>query len=285
MTEDEIKADIKREVRKQVQDAILDRSLTKGINILGQLIGNACPEYFNTRLSLQSQRGSTGRTHIFDLPDGLISLVRVRDLGGNAIVISSTADNGAGLIRVTCSAAHGLGDGDKVFVHSANTETNGNWEIDYDATTHGTTKFDLLGSTWSADPGAGYLFKEQEFTIIHRTPLSEARAIYDYRYFLRGSTIVVDDPSFENDILIDYYAYPDAIDEIPARFHFGLVALGAVDLIELPSKDAPEFDDLMVSVQKNQNLWVTAQEMAKAFKPSAESRNLGQVKRIQQYRI
>jgi hypothetical protein len=68
--------------------------------------------------------------------------------------ISATADNGGGLVRVTVADTTGLANGDFVYIYGANAEADGAHEI---SGLTGTT-FDLVGSTWSADPGAGSVY-------------------------------------------------------------------------------------------------------------------------------
>lgn len=61
--------------------------------------------------------------------------------------VSTCADNGSGLVRVTTTAAHGLSDGDGVNITGivGTTEANGSWTITY----VDTTKFDLVGSAFA----------------------------------------------------------------------------------------------------------------------------------------
>jgi hypothetical protein len=61
--------------------------------------------------------------------------------------VSSCADNGSGLIRVTTAAAHGLSTNNGVTIASVvgTTEANGDWVI----TVIDTTNFDLIGSTFT----------------------------------------------------------------------------------------------------------------------------------------
>jgi hypothetical protein len=70
-----------------------------------------------------------------------------------SVAIGGAVDNGAGLIRITTSAAHGYDDGDYVFIAgvTGTTEANGYWEIRYVST----TEFDLIGSTFVNTYSAG----------------------------------------------------------------------------------------------------------------------------------
>jgi len=72
------------------------------------------------------------------------------DCDNTSLSISSTANNGAGLIRVTTTANHLLATGDTVFINNHNASTNGTWII----TVIAATTFDLNGSAFVANAGA-----------------------------------------------------------------------------------------------------------------------------------
>lgn len=74
---------------------------------------------------------------------GTIDL-RLNNLGAG---VSSAADNGSGLVRITTSKNHGLSTGDYVRIYDVvgTTEANGTWEV----TSISATTFDLVGSTFA----------------------------------------------------------------------------------------------------------------------------------------
>lgn len=72
------------------------------------------------------------------------------DCDTTSINISATANNGAGLIRVTTATLHELQDGDTVYINNHNASTNGTWIVDVNTN----TTFDLNGSAFVANAGA-----------------------------------------------------------------------------------------------------------------------------------
>jgi hypothetical protein len=277
MTSDEILAAIAAGVRDPrghiTSPTTYANALNNGINIIGQLISKACPEFFNIRKSISSY------TNSFAFPSDLIKETRIRDLKTNAKSITGAANNGANLIRITC-VAHGFSDGDLVYVHDVGgvTAANGLWKIDWISA----NTFDLLGSAWGASvyTSGGKVFKETtDFTEIVRKPHYNSNNNSPERWYLRGAYFVVDDITFDNDILVDYYCFPTTLADIPARFHYGLVAYGVITLIKLPAQDQPMFADYQMSQSINKGLWDTCVEHAKAFTPTSESNNVSETPR------
>ena len=140
MTLTEITRLIRRGIRepkpKFVDADDITASIADAINVIGQRLLAAEPEYFKKRVSLNSN------TNIFSLPSGCDRVLRVWDLGKNAFSVSATADNGSGLVRITTSAVHGLSTGDIGTIHdiAGTTEANGTWYV----TVSDTTNFDSL---------------------------------------------------------------------------------------------------------------------------------------------
>ncbi len=102
-----------------------------------------------------SAAGSLKPNGSFDSLGHLAIWWATKDEPGERInaVISLTADNGGGLIRVTTNVAHGLVDEQLVSISGSNLETSGRWIIDLiNATT-----FDLRFSVFSSPASAGFI--------------------------------------------------------------------------------------------------------------------------------
>ena len=282
MNEAELDRLIRRAIRepkpKRVDPADLTASKNDAINIIGQRLLAAEPEYFKTRVSLNSN------TNIFTIPSACDRVLSVWDMEGNALSVTGMADNGSGLIRVT-TAAHGWASDGIVTIHDTEgtTEANGTWKI----TVISTTTFDLVGSTFaSAWTSGGKVFEEEEnFERIVRMPSGEAAGINSDKWYLDGSKIVVDDPSYTYDLIIDYRYVPSstvatALTEIPSKFHFGIVSYCVIDLIPVVAVTGNEFIKLKTTYDYHITLLNTALGMISDFKVSKESKSLGDVSRI-----
>lgn len=97
--------------------------------------------------------------------------------------ISAFADNGAGLIRVTTSSAHGFSDNDIVYIAESGTDQI--WKIDV----INSTQFDLLGSVWPGPIIAGGICTTTPITIV------DALVLYDQNTDLEYDMIIGVDSS------------------------------------------------------------------------------------------
>lgn len=258
----------------------VEASIGDAVNIIGQRLLAAEPEKFRKRVSI------TSYTNRFSIPTDCDRILRIWDLGDNALTVSGAADNGSGAIRLTLFSAHGLADGDIVTVHDVGgcTEANGTWAVE-DAPS--TTTIDLEGSTFTnAHTSGGKAFKEDEnFDPIVRMSSRESTGLNTYKWFLDGSYVVIDDPEYTNDIVMNYRyvlssTIATALEEIPAKFHFGIVAYGVLDLITIPEKTDAKFQRLIASQKRQAEQWALAFEMINDYKVSKESKSLSDVKRL-----
>jgi len=278
MTSDEINALIRRGIRepkpKYVGDDDITDSNNTAINIIGQRLLANEPEYFKTRISINSD------TNKFAIPSACDRILRIWDLGENAFSVSGAADNGSGLVRITTSAAHGLASEDIVTIHdiAGTTEANGTFQ----ATLVDTTNIDLVGSTFSNGyTSGGKLFKEDaDLQVVTRVNSNEALAVETYRWYLDGSNVVIDDPDYTYDLIMNYRYVPSALSEIPSKFHFGIVSYGVIDLITIPPNNDKNYRDLKNSYDRHLKLWDLAYSMFDRWAISRESMNLSDVKRI-----
>ena len=122
----------------------------------------------------------------------------------------------------------------------------------------------------------GYFFKEPEKpTKIERKNLQESMMDDQTGWFAREGYIVVDDPDFSNDIVVDYSARPTAITAIPEDFHMALVAYNVVHLIRLPKPDASDFQDKVESKRMHMELLAEQVEHIKeTFNVSDENQDI-----------
>jgi hypothetical protein len=285
MNEATVKKLIRRGIREpkaqKVDNDDLEQSIADAISLIGQRLLAAEPDYFKTRVSLSSN------TNIFTLPTALDRLLSVWDMADNALTVSGAADNGSGLVRITTSAVHGFATGDIVTIHGilGTTEANGTFQV----TKITTTTFDLVGSTYAnAWTSGGKCFEEDaSYDRIVRMAASEANGSNTDKWYLDGSTIIVDDPDFTYDIIINYRYVPSstiatALTEIPAKFHYGIVAYCVLDLIlmVIPPMDDKNYANYKSSQKRHEGLWTAAWDMISDFKISKESKSLSDVTRI-----
>jgi hypothetical protein len=298
MTEAEINKRIRLMVMEErarlLSPEDLSNAQTDAINFLAQLLVASAPEYFEKKKSLQPKETNT---HIFELPSDCLSLKKVWDYDDNAISITGTADNGSGAIRVT-AATHGFEDEEVVAIHDVLgcTEANGTWQIDYVSV----NTFDLVGSTFTnAWTSGGKVYLEDDSTYeypMDRIPSKFQSAGSVTKYFLNEDDVVVDDPTFDNDLIVLYRYLPSTLAEIPPRMHFGIWAYATVNLIHVPAPQV-QFDNggqrIMIydvnynTLKKNlefcQGLWERAQEMAMDFNPVLGSNNISDQKAVKRW--
>jgi hypothetical protein len=281
MTSAEVIAGIRRGLREPLARRIgataISQAMEDAINIIAIMLVSACPERFQKRVTLQSS------THVFALPSDLHALLSVWDIDTNAK--SVTGATNATPIVIT-SAAHGFEDDDIVTIHdvAGNTAANGTWKVANAAT----NTFELYGSVGNAAyTSGGKIFKETVDFIL-MTKINPKDSEHDsgdspYRYFIRGTDIVVDDLEIDSDLLINYRYLPTSLTDIPEQFHFGIVSYGVVTLMELPKPDDPEFPDLVSSHKLHQGLWKMAQEQIMAYRPSPEPEHRSDYPRWRQW--
>jgi len=254
-------------------------TVATAVGLLGMELLNADPERFTKRVALAATYGD----HVFVPPTDVNNIVRVLDMGTNAIAVSGVATSG-GLCKITTSAVHGRSTNDIVTVSGivGSVEANGTWKI----TVIDTSNFTLNGSVFAVTySSGGLIFKEDaDFTKILRTPDTEATNDQSTKYYIKDDNIWVDDPDFDYDIILLYRYMPSSITDIPSRFHFGIVAYGVMDLMLLPASDHKNFYGLKTTVEKNTNLWnLCLSQIRGNYALSKEGWNLSDVSRIKRY--
>ena len=264
---------------RKVSAAMVTQVIADAINIFGLILYGQAPEYFTKRVSVASTEGNI----IFNFPTGLKSIRRIWDMDTNAGTITGTSASGT-LVNVL-QVAHGFATGDTVTIHDivGTTEANGTWIITKVDVDNYTLDESVYANAWVS---GGTAFKEEEdFDVIDRIPDTEATGANEdpYKYYLRGTKIIIDDLDFENDIILLYRYIASTLAEIPAEFHFGLVSYGVITLMELPNDTDPKFRDYINSYNIHKSSWQLALDQCRAFAPSVESDNLSQVSGVNQW--
>jgi hypothetical protein len=265
MLEADMIAAVKRGCRNsKLSSSDISAVLLRGVTVLGMMIKQVDPSYFLVRKSL------TSLTHVFTKPTDCLRIEKIWDLGTNAGTVTGAADNGSGLVRMTVSS-HGFSDDDIVTQHdiAGTTEANGIFKITYvDDDT-----YDLQGSTFANTyTSGGYAFKPPASPLeIKKTVLPETNLESDLQWYPRGGSIIVDDKTFTNDILIDYQAATDDVTDIPSEYHEGLVAFGVINLIRMPKQDSPDYGDFVESKNYHQAMYaMVAEQIEMGLKASSE---------------
>lgn len=268
MTSAEIITATRLGIREPVPMDVADAEITvvslRGVQLLGSKLKEGDPSFFNKRVSLSSY------THIFSWPSDCMQILKVWDLGTTAGTITGAADNGSGLVQITL-ASHGFSDNDIILEHdiAGTTEANGVFKV-VNATTN---TYDLTGSTFAnAWTSGGKAFKVPiDPDEIHRISLAEATGSNDFNWYPREKQIVIDDPTFSNDLLVDYEGRPDSIEDVPAEYHDGLVAFSVINLIRIPDPSSPSYADKVAAKNFWTNIWqLVNQQIESAFSASSE---------------
>jgi len=250
MTTAEIVIAIRRAIRepktRTVSDTQIGVVILRGVTVLGLKIKEIDSSFFTKRISL------TSTTHIFSWPSDCQTVLKVWDLEDNANDVTDATN--AGPINIQ-SVDHGFST-DNIVVHhdiGGNTDANGTFKI----TVVDDDNYTLNGSTGNAaytSGGKAYL-EPDTMPEITKIALSESTQSNDTRWYPRKKNIVVDDPDYTYDIIVDYVGAPDAIGDIPAEYHEGLVAFGVIQLMRLPRPDAKGFADKQQSLAFQKNIW------------------------------
>ena len=246
MTTTEIVNAIRRGIRRpspvDISDTTIESVVLRGAIVLGQVLKSGGPDFFAKRVSLSSN------THVFSWPSDCTKIFKVWNLGTTADSITGAADNGSGAIRLTVSNSYS--DDDICIVHdvAGTTEANSTWKLENVTA----TTVDLVGSTFSnAYTSGGKIFQVPENSDeIKRIGLPDATGSDESKWYPRGRAIVIDDPNFTNDLMVDHEWRIDSIDDVPVEFHEGLVSFGVMELIELPDFNSPQYQ----SMKKNFDL-------------------------------
>jgi len=258
-----IRSQIKEPTPKRLTDTQIEAVVLRGVPMLGLKIKEKDPSYFNERVSV------TSNSNVFSFPIGCKTLDKVWDYSGRAITITGAANNGSGLIRIT-AASHSFADGAIVRIHDVTgcTEANGAWKIDYvsDST------FDLLGSTFAnAYVSGGKVFQEKtDMVEIVKINMADQTNNNAYAYFLRKRQIIIDDVTYDSDIIIDYEGAASVLADIPDEYHEYLISWGVVNLMEL-KPDEKDYEEKIKNLNFHKAMMMNVlDDISRSFDTNSE---------------
>ena len=258
-----IRVQIKEPTPKRLTDTQIEAVVLRGVPMLGLKIKEKDPSYFNERVSV------TSNSNVFSFPTGCKTLDKVWDYSGRAITITGAANNGSGLIRIT-AASHSFADGAIVRIHDVTgcTEANGAWKIAYvsDST------FDLLGSTFAnAYVSGGKVFQEKtDMVEIVKINMADQTNNNDYAYFLRKRQIIIDDVTYDSDIIIDYEGAASVLADIPDEYHEYLISWGVVNLMEL-KPDEKDYEEKIKNLNFHKAMMMNVlDDISRSFDTNSE---------------
>ena len=265
-----IRSNIKRPISSGLTDTQIEAVVLRGAVMLGLKIKEKDPTYYNERVSL------TSNSNVFSFPTGCKTIAKVWDYSGRAISVSGAADSGSGLIRIT-AISHSFADGAIVRIHDVGgcTEANGAWKIDYITA----DTFDLLGSTFThAFSSAGKVFQEKtDMVEIGKINMADQSNNNDYAYFLRKRQIIIDDITYDSDIIIDYEGAASALVDIPDEYHEYLISWGVVNLIEL-KPDEKDYDEKVKNLQFHKAMMMNVlNDIGRSFTSDSEPNHIRNV--------
>lgn len=280
MLEADIIAGIQRGCRNpRLSTSDISAVIVRGVTYLGTYIKQADPSLFHRRISVGSL------TNVFQKPSDCTRIEKVWDLGSTAFEVTGASDV-AGVVRLTVvdhnfltpdgfdyifDFVFGEESGDIVTVHDVGgvPGANGTFKVVYvDADT-----IELQGSSFSGlYTSGGRIFRSPSApTEFKRKILSDATLADSYGWYPRGDTIVIDDQSFANDIMLDYIKAPTVYTDIPSQYHEGLISFAVVALIKIPPPEDPQYQDFVTSISFNrENLKMIVAEIQRDFKTSSE---------------
>lgn len=270
MTAAEIRQAIRRGIREPravtVTNSQIDAVVLRGVIVLGLKIKATDESFFNKRTSL------TSNTHVFSWPSDCMTILKVWDMEDNAGDITDATN--ASPINIEL-VDHGYSSDDIVVVHdvAGNTAANDTWKI----TVVDDDNFTLNGSTGNAAyTSGGKAYKEPDsMPEITKILLSESTQANDNHWYPREKTIVVDDPDFTDDIIVDYIGRPDAVGDIPSEYHEGLVAFGVIMLMKAPKPEAKGYLDKQRSLDFHKGVWdLVSSQIQETLKASTEPVNI-----------
>lgn len=269
MLESAMIADVQRGCRNpRLSSSDISAMLLRGVTFLGSHIKQVDPSYFLKRKSL------TSLTHVFTKPIDCLRIEKIWDLGTSATAITGASSGAGGVVSIE-AADHGYSDDDIVMNHdiSGTTEGNGVFKI----TTVDDDNFLLQGTTFAnAWTSGGYTFKVPTYPDeIKKKLLTDADAGSDRKWYPRGSSIIIDDISFTNDILIDYEEKTDSIDDIPDEYHQGLISFCVIQMIRIPDPEDKKYVDMVDQKRTHRDMLnIYIDSMKQSLKASSEPKQI-----------
>ena len=178
---------------------------------------------------------------------------------------------------VITSTAHGRSDDTIIVVHDVggNTAADGTWKV----ANADTDTFELYGSTGNTAYTSGGKFFDESTTFSKITKKRNQDATLGDKagWYPRGRNVVIDKFDFSNDILVEYIASPDSVDDIPAEYHTGLVSFGVIHLISIPAPEDKRYADLARSMKFHTDSFErTISNIRRGLRASTEASDIAQ---------
>ena len=249
---DRVRRDIGQVAPVTVGTTQLTQELENTCRVFATAIEKSDPYMMSTRKGLVSDH------HIFAKPAEMRRLLKMWDYREKLPLITNVTKLGGGNPPINVeSIGHGYYTGDVIYIHDVGgaIEANGNWKI----TVVDDDNFTLDGSgptPITAYTSGGISFKEKRhlYRIYGIGNATLQNMSHRYGYFMRGSQIVIDYLSFDNDIIIEYLKTAYELADIPPEFHTGIAAQMVVNLIDfsVAKMDKGILAQLNNSLRRNQ---------------------------------
>ena len=241
MTAAELRAAVRRDIREPsaitISNAQIDSIIALGGDRVWEALLSSDPTKGEERVSIASN------TNVFDLPSDCNKIIKVWDMQDNAEDIAA-ASNAAPIELTINATSTDRSDDQIVRVHDVlgNTAANGVWLVDGQSA----NTFELYGSTGNASyTSGGKVFQENSvFREMVEINVNAASYQNKWQYFLRSGSIVIDYPTFDNDLILDYTRNYSAITDIPAKYHIALVSYGVIQLLRIPVQQDANYEDI-----------------------------------------
>lgn len=171
------KRHLKMQMRKVGSSDVMTTSLRMGVGENVMLCGQSLQQHMGYPVGVTTyqataspQYGSSNVT-----PNGYVSAERdvpmkVTLVNAKQVTVTGAANNGSGLIRITCSGGHGAATGERVSIQGivGTTEANGFWTV----TVVSRTEIDLQGSTFAnAYSSGGVLYPYRASALVYDSTL------------------------------------------------------------------------------------------------------------------
>jgi hypothetical protein len=275
MNQATITASVRRGIRepgvRTVTNADIEAMTLRGVTALGLEIKECEPSFFRKRAILQSNH------YEFDFPSNCLTVEQVWDTRTNADAVEGASTATPIVIDAT---AHTFEDDSPVFIYGVGgiTEANGLWNVANEAT----DDFELEGSVGVGTYTSGGLILAMKSEFRLMTPINPKHANLQNRlsYSISNEKIVIDYKDFSNDLLIYFMGSPDAIADIPAEYHEGLVSFCVLQLLRIPAQNAKDYGDKTNSYNFHRGIYdLVVRQIARTLKGSTGPKELYDVMR------
>jgi hypothetical protein len=270
MNQTDITAAVRRGIRepntRTVNNADIEAMTLRGVTALGLEIKECDPSFFRKRAILQSNH------YEFDFPSHCLTVEQVWDTRTTASAVTGATT--ATPIVIT-STAHSFEDDSPVLIYGVggNTAADGMWNVANEATN--TIELEDSVGVGTYTSGGLALEPKSEFRIVNLMNPKHSTLQNRLSYFILNEKIVIDYKSFSNDLLIYFMSSPDAITDIPAEYHEGLVSFCVLQLMRMPQPNAKDYGDKAKSFNFHRGIYdLIVSQIARTLKSSIGPKEL-----------